>query len=585
MHGGGGPGSEFLREFGLALIAALLGGLAARALRLPVLLGYLAAGLIVGPHTPGLTVDQATVQQVADLGVALLMFAVGVHFSLESLGAVRRTALIAGAAQIGGTILLGIPVGLLLGWGVYGGVFLGCALALSSTAVMIRILEERGELGTTHGSILLGILIMQDLSLIVMVALLPSLADLRGGAGGALAGIGLALLKAGGFVGAALLLASRGVPALLGRVARTGSPELFLLTVVCLCFTAGVLAEWAGLGLALGTFLAGLVVSGSPFAHEVFARVQPLRDVFASLFFVSVGMLLEPAFLLRHWPAVLLVVCVILLGKALLTATAVWALGWHGRTAVLVGLGLAQIGEFSFVLASVGSGRGLIPGEVSGVILSAALITLLLTPFVYGGADRLYRRLSAVPVLARRLNRTPGDGEGEASVLTPDVTGSAPHLIILGCGRVGRYVSDALRAKKVPHIAVDYDVASSERLREQGVPVVFGDASSEVVLEQTAPREARLAIVALPDAAVTQMAVRGLKRLAPDLPVVVRVHRGVDIPRLRAAGADAVIHAEFEAGVEMIRQALDRLEMPDVEVDAYIEQVRLFRYRQEEPVV
>lgn len=566
---------EFLTNVGIALGAALAGGLLARAVRLPVLIGYLVAGILVGPHTPGVVANGETVHAVANLGVALLMFAVGVHFSLDELKAVQKTAIVGGGLQIGGTILLGVLLGIALGWGVYGGLFLGCALSLSSTAVMMRLLEERGETGTTHGSVMLGILVVQDMSLVLMAALLPALSSLSTGGAGAWGVVGTALLKAALFLLVTLGLATRGVPALMHRVARLGSPELFLLTGVGICLLAAVAAEYAGLGLALGAFLAGLVISETDYAHELFSQVRPLRDVFAALFFVSVGMLLNPAFVAGHWLAVLAVVAAIVVGKALITTLSVFALGHHGKTAILTGLGLAQIGEFSFVLATLGSDRKLIPAEISGVILSAALMTLLLAPAVFGAGGRVYARLNRWPALARRMNRMTGEETGTTEAAT------GTRVAILGYGRVGRYVADALRAQNVPHVVVDFDGAALARARENGSPTLYGDASSETVLAQTSPARLSLAVVALPEAGATEMAVRALKRLAPSLPVIARVHRGPDIPRLRAAGADAVIHAEFEAGTEMIRQTLDRLRVADGATDAYLDGIRQHRYREE----
>ena len=584
----GSPGIEFLGHIGVGLGAALLGGATARALGLPVLVGYLVAGIAVGPHTPGVMADEASVRSVADLGVALLMFAVGTQFSLEELNHVRRTALIGGGAQMLGTALLGMIVGLILGWGVYGGLFLGCALALSSTAVMIKVLEERGELGTSHGNAMLGILVVQDLSLIPMAALLPALPALLGQGGNnaaALTGIAVALLKAAVFVGAAILLATRGAPAILGRVARTGSRELFLLTAVCLCLAAGYAAESMGLGLALGAFLAGLVISASGFSHEVLSQVRPLRDVFASAFFVSIGMLLDPVFLLHHLGAVAAVAAVVLIGKPLITAAALRLLGWHGRPAVRTGLGLAQIGEFSFVLATLGSSRGLVDAEVSGVILSAALVSLLLAPFVYGAAEPLYRAALQVPFLERLLDRPLRGGDNPEEMAAGGEGDSCPpesaRAVVLGAGRVGRYVSDALRTLGVPHAVVDYDGRAASRLRgDPAVSLIYGDATSETVLSAATPECAALAVVALPEADSTEMAVRRLKRMAPEIPIVVRVHRGQDIPRMRAAGADAVVHAEFEAATEMIRQSLTRLGIADTAVRTYIEDVRQYRYRE-----
>jgi CPA2 family monovalent cation:H+ antiporter-2 len=567
---------HFLVNVALALFAALIGGFVARLLRLPLLVGYLLAGIAVGPHTPGFIADEKAVHAVAKLGVALLMFVVGVQFHLEELLTARRVALIGGSVQIIGTILLGLLVALGLGWGSYGGLFLGCAIALSSTAVMMRVLEERGELGTAHGTAMLAILVMQDLSVVLMATLLPSLALLSTEGPRALLGVGSSLFLALVSLVLTLALAMRGVPALLDRVARTNSQELFLLVVVCTCLAAAYLAQLAGLSLEIGAFLAGLVISESEYAHEAFSEVRPLRDVFASLFFVSVGMLLNPAFVLEHWAAVLAVVVAIVIGKGMISSLAIFALGFHGRTSLLAGLGLAQIGEFSFVLTGIGSARGLIPAEIADVILAAALITMLLAPFVYNAAGSLYARLNADPAISRLLNRRPGEQPVLNRLCDPPA-----RVLILGCGRVGRYVSDALQANEVPYIVVDYDGAAVARLREAGIPVVYGDATSEVVLKQAAPDCVELAVVALPEASITQMAVRLLKRMAPNLPVLARVHRGQDIAQVRAAGADAIFYAEFEVAMMMTRHTLARLEFPAEAIEAHLERIRQRRYRQE----
>jgi CPA2 family monovalent cation:H+ antiporter-2 len=569
-------GHTFLLNLGIALVAAFIGGLIARSFRLPVLIGYLVAGIAIGPHTPGIIANREAVGAVSGLGVALLMFAVGVHFSLKDLRALWRTAILGGGVQMIGTTLLGVVIGMALGWGVYGGLFLGCALALSSTAVMMKILEERGEQGTAHGNVMLGILVVQDLSLVLMIVLLPALAQISTQGAGALNIVGIALLKAIAFLGLIVLLAVAGVPALMRQVAKTGSRELFLLMVVCLCLATGVAADYAGVGLELGAFLAGIMISETDYAHEVFSQVRPLRDVFASLFFVSIGMLLEPRFVMKNALPISLVVFAIVLGKSLITFFAVYTQGWHGRTAIRAGLGLAQIGEFSFVLATVGSSRNLIPVEISGVLLSAALITLLLAPFLFSASDPLYRYLNRFPFLSSFLNR-----QGKQEPTLHSETEKPPRVLIAGYGRIGRYVSNSLKAKAVPHRVLDYDVGALEALDKQGISVLFGDASSQTVLEQAGLSDMELAVIALPEADVAAMTVRMLKRLAPELPVVVRVHRGVDIPRLRDAGADAVIHAEFEAGTEMIRQSLDRLHFEDKEVDTYLEEMRQHRYRQE----
>jgi len=369
----------FIVNVGVALLAALIGGSIAHALKLPVLIGYLVAGLVVGPYTPGITARPEVVHSVANLGVALLMYAVGVHFSLEQLRAVWRSSLIGGGLQIVGTVVLGTLVGLALGWGTYGGLFLGCAISLSSTAVMTKILEERGETDSAHGKVMLGVLITQDLCLVLIAPVLIAM----GTGVAATSTVARALVVGGLLLALTLLLAMRIVPAVMKWVTRTKSQELFTLTAVGICIVAAVMAEKAGLGMALGAFLAGLVISETDYAHELFSQIRPLRDVFAAVFFVSVGMLLDPKFLLANWVPILAVVLAIVLGKALIAALSIRVAGESGQVALFAGLGLAQIGEFSFVLAGLGSDRKLIPAEVSGVVLAAAVITLLLAPFVY----------------------------------------------------------------------------------------------------------------------------------------------------------------------------------------------------------
>jgi CPA2 family monovalent cation:H+ antiporter-2 len=544
---------HLLTQLAAALVAALLGGLLARLVRLPPLVGYLLAGIAVGPHTPGFFADRQAVEAVARVGVALLMFAVGVQFSLKELASVRRVALIGGSLQILLTTGLGLALGLLLGWSFYSSLFLGCALSLSSTAVMMKVLEGRGELETTHGTVMLGILVVQDLSLVVMVLFLPSIGQL--GSGGTGVGLGLVwtLLRALLILAATLLLALRVVPWVLDGVARTGSRELFVLTVVGLCLVAAALAHLAGFSLEIGAFLAGLVVSESEYSHEVFSQVRPLRDVFASLFFVSVGMLLDPRFLLSEWPLVAAVALTIVAGKGIIAAAAVFFFGYHARTALLAGLGLAQIGEFSFVLAATGVQNNLVGEEVSAAILAGALVTLLLAPVVYGGAGPLYARLNRIPAISARMNRR-RDAPSPERVLD-----CRPRVLILGGGRVGGMVSRALRDRDVPHIVVEYDAAARDRLRAYGVPVIYGDATSDTVLARGLAPTLESALVALPEVGSTVIVVRLLREMLPGVPVVARVHRRSDVATVRAAGATDVVHAEFEAALAMIGLSLNRL--------------------------
>lgn len=554
-----GPHS-MLNNIAIVAGAGLVGAGVARAFRLPALVGYMAAGVALGPHTPGIVADADAVSAAANLGVVLLMFAVGVQFDLHELQAVRRIALVAGSVQIAGTILLGVGLGSLFGWSAYTGIFLGCALALSSTAVMIRLLEERGEMGSDHGAIMVGIAVLQDLSLIFMAALLPALAAMDKSGALSVAPLALALGKAALFVVAGIYLAMRAVPRLLDRVKRLGSRELFVLASVAVCLGAASAAEAAGLGLALGAFMAGLVISESEYAHEVFRQVRPLRDVFAAIFFVSIGMLLEPAYLMQNAGPVALTALAIIVGKLALTAVPIYLLGRRAKVALTVGAGLGHIGEFSFVLASLGVARGLVGRDVSSLILSAALVTIVLAPFTAGLADPLDR-------LIRRLRGA------RLTATTPERAGPA-RALVLGYGRVGRCVSEAMKAGGIAHLVVEADGEAVARCRAAGVPAVYGDASSTTVLALARPGEAEVALVALSEALTAEMAVDTLREMAPRLTIVVRVHRRVDVGRMVDAGADRVILAEMEAAVEMARQGFGRLGMGASDVDTAVAGLR-----------
>lgn len=556
------------------LVAAFIGGFTARAFRLPILVGYLIAGVAIGPYTPGFIADESTILRLANVGVALLMFAVGVQLSLKELHGIRRTAIVGGISQIAGTIAIGIPLGRALGWGTYGGLFLGCTVALSSTAVMMSILEERGDLGTAHGTVMMGILLVQDLAVMPMAILLPALAHTGGGQPIVTELVG-AVGKAALLTVVALLLASRLVPPLLERVASLGSRELLLLAVVSLCLVAGGLADILGLGMALGAFMAGIVISESDYAHETLSLIRPVRDVFASVFFVSIGMLLNPRDVIHQWPTVLAVVLAIMLVKAGLLAAILRLLGWNGRVAITTGLGLAQIGEFSFVLATMGKALHIIPDRMVGAIYASALVTIMAAPFLLRAAPFVYRVFLRVP--------HPGGQRGiAAAIWAPDGTQFSNHCIVIGSGRIGRYVSDALLFRSIPQVIVDYDTTAIQKRRERNLPVIYGDATSSEVLRIASPTAARLAVVSLPDQLSTETVVRLLKQMAPDVPVIARVHSGGNMQRIHQAGASAVIHAEFEASVEMIRETLVRLPVVREEVEAYLESLRAERYAQQE---
>lgn len=559
--------TRLFADIATILVVALIGGVIANRLGQPVILGYLLAGVALGPHTPGITVLPRNVFTVAEFGVALLMFAVGVEFSLRDLVKVRHLAVWGGLLQIVLTTALGFGLGLLLlGWEWYPSLFLGALLAISSTMIVMKLLGERGELQSQHGLLMLGILIVQDLAVVVMVALLPPLADLERVS---LVTVGLSLLKVVGYLAVAILLSVRLVPWVLQSMAATRSRELVILTAAGICFAAAIGTHQLGFSVALGAFIAGLIISESEYSHEVLAEVIPLRDLFASLFFVSIGMMFDPAFLLRQWGAVLLVTAVIVVGKAGILAGVVSAFGYHPRVAVAVALGLTQIGEFSFVMAKLGLDRGLVSAHFYSLVISAALLTIFATPFLYGAANRL-----SMP-LARLLRRDDegGAGSGEEAALLRG------HVVICGYGRVGSQVGAALEELGVPFSVVDYDRNAVAALRERGVPAVYGDAARSEVLSHAYPQGAATAVVTIPDLFGARLVVRRLRTANPLMPIVARGHSERDVDVLRREGANEVVLAEFEAGLEVLRYALVHHPRMSAKALDYVDGVRRRRNR------
>ncbi|MBI3945402.1 MAG: cation:proton antiporter [Armatimonadetes bacterium] len=559
------PQHQLIVDLGIILFVALVAGLVAHRLRVPLLLAYLVGGIAIGPHVLGIIGQAETISIFAEIGVTLLMFALGVEFSLQGVFAVRSVAIKGGLLQIAATIALGYVVGRLLRLGLAPSLVLGAALSLSSTMIVMKMLMDRGETETTQGRVMLGILIVQDLAVVAMLALLPILPALSLSRLPELAGL---LLKAAAYLVFAVVLARTIIPRVMRFAAASQHKELFALTVVGICFSAALATLAIGFSLALGAFVAGLIVSESEYRHEVFAEVIPLRDVFAVLFFVSVGMLVDPAFFLRRLGDILLVVGAILLGKSMLTAVIVRAFHYHPRTAFLVGAGLAQIGEFSFLLARQAQLARLISDDVYGIILSAALVTILLTPIILARSPEWYRRFPAILVPAR-VGPAP---EGAEHPPPRD------HVVIIGYGRVGNNVGASLMLYGIPFVAVDYDQGVVEQLRRIGFPAIFGDGSLSAVLTHAHPETARMAVVTVPDFLVAQMAVRNLRAMNPDLRIVARVAAMGSVSALYEAGAEEVVQPEFEAGIELTRHALVRLGIPLPEVQAQTERLRRLRY-------
>jgi CPA2 family monovalent cation:H+ antiporter-2 len=531
----------------LAVALAFLGGIVAQRLGQPVILGYLLAGVLIGPFTPGPVADVHQVQVLAEIGVAFLMFALGAEFSMPELRRLGRVATVGGAVQIVGTMLLGPALAPLLGLSFVQGVFLGALIALSSTVVALKVLMARGELQAVHGRVALGLLIAQDIAVVPMVVVLPALGA---GGDGLLADLGLAAVKTVGVLLGAFVLGARVVPWVLARAAVTRSRELFLLGVVAFALGTALVTQFAGLSLAFGAFLAGLVVAESELRTQVIAEVLPLRDLFASLFFVSVGMLINPVALLADLGTLALLTAVVVVGKIVVVTVAVLLLGMSGRVALMAGLALAQVGEFSFVLARLGVDRGAIPQRLFDLTLATAVATIVLTPALLRAGPALLRTLQRAPLIGHRF--------AERVEADPDDGALVGHVVICGFGRVGRELADALELNGTPYLVMEYNPALVRDLRAREVPVVYGDATNPAVIEHAHLDRASMLAVLVPDPSTAELVTRRARADHPDLDIVARASSAAGVAQLQRAGATEVVQPEFEAGVEVIRHALRR---------------------------
>ena len=540
---------ELIVDLIIIIGAATAGGAIASFLRLPVILGYMVAGLVLGNYIPGWEIDIGRTEGIAELGVALLLFTLGVQFSFSKMADVRRVAIVGGLCQIALTIGLGVLIGMALGLGSQESLLIGAAMALSSTMVALKLLETRGEMAALHSRVALGFLLVQDLAVVPLVILIPAAS---GDVGASLAGeLALAAGKALLLLGAAYILATRIVPRVLAFIAATGSRELFLLTVLSLAFGLAAGSFGLGLSIAFGAFLAGLVVSESEFSYQTLADVLPLREVFATIFFVAMGVLIEPSVLIDEPVLVVAIAAGIIVGKLLLTAVPVVFLGYSVRTAVLAGLVLAQAGEFSFVLASVGVDEGIISPELNSAILMAALLSIMLSPLLLQGGPRLLSWLEARPKVGRFLaDPTPVPPAGVADL--------RQHVVVCGYGRVGRELVDEIIARNFRCIVVEENPYLIDELRRLGIPHVYGDAANPVVLNACGLERARVLAVTVPDPVEARLVLTHVKRLYPNLDIIVRGRDREDHAALISDGAAEVIHPEFEAGLEFVRHTLHR---------------------------
>ncbi|MFT4194389.1 YbaL family putative K(+) efflux transporter [Ottowia sp.] len=559
-----------IQTLAAALGLALVLGFAAARLRLPALVGYLLAGVIIGPFTPGFVADSDIAAQLAEIGVMLLMFGVGLHFSLRDLLAVRRIALPGALVQIVAATLMGAALATWWGWPLGAALVFGLALSVASTVVLLRALEHLGLLDTHTGRIAVGWLVVEDLAMVLVLVLLPPLAGALGGrAGDAADGheaasvwrtLGMTLLQVGGFVALMLVVGRRLFPWVLWQVTRTGSRELFTLCVVAAAVgIAFASAALFGVSFALGAFFAGMVMRESEFSHRAAQESLPLRDAFAVIFFVSVGMLFDPAVLIERPQQVLAVVLIIVLGKSLAACALVLAFRYPLATALTVSASLAQIGEFSFILVVLGMKHELLPVEARSLVLAGALISIALNPLCFGAIAPVQRWLHAHSALARRLEAR--DDPLAELPLGTEARFLSRQVVLVGYGRLGRRIAAQLKASDVPFVVADQNRELVERLREQGLAAVWGNAAEPAVLIQAHIARARVLVVTTPDTLNIRQMIATARTLNPPIEIVVRGHNETEAQLLEQEAATVYL-AEPALARAMARDVLARAMAP-----------------------
>ncbi|MDD3023078.1 MAG: cation:proton antiporter, partial [Syntrophomonadaceae bacterium] len=542
--------------------AALIGGFVADRLKQSPIVGYIIGGTIVGPNVLKLVNDVALINELAELGVILLMFTLGIEFSLSRLDKVKNVAVWGGLLQICGMILIGALASHLMGFSYIESVFLACVIAISSTMIVMRSLGESGDLNSVHGQIMLGILIVQDIFVILMVSLLPFLKDFSLSNASMIA---VPLLKTIILVIAMLILSRKVIPFFMDRAAKSSSNEVFLLFALSLGLGVAAFAHQMGLSVSLGAFLAGLVISESEYSHEILGKIVSFRDSFVVLFFVSVGMLVNPAHLSANWTLSLTVLGIIIIAKAVVVYAIVRIFKFHSRIAFYCGMGLLQTGEFSIVMAQLGLKAQLIDFQLYDIILATSIVSIMLTPIFMSQSPLIYEFLRKRKTL-NWLFPESSSGIPE-DVLAPINN----HVILCGYGRVGHVIGRALQYMKISFLVIDYNHLNIKELAEHNIPYIYGDAANEIILEHAHCQSASMVILALPDILSNQRAAKNILGMSPNIPVLSRAQNNREKEILLASGVAEVVIPEAEAGLQMIWHTMMQLGLPLENIEDYLE--------------
>ena len=539
------------------LVLAFVFGALAQRFRMPPLVGYLVAGIAAGPFTPGFVADSDLAQQLAEIGVILLMFGVGLHFSLKDLLSVKMIAIPGAVAQICIATLLGMGLAWALGWSMGGGLIFGLALSVASTVVLLTALQERRLLETRRGQIAVGWLIVEDIAMVLALVLIPALSGVLGGEGDAistselLGALGMTLGKVVAFVAAMLVLGRRLIPWLLERVAATGSRELFRLAVLAIALGFALGAAYVfGVSFALGAFFAGMILAESDLSHRAAEESLPLRDAFAVLFFVSVGMLFDPFIVVREPLLMLATVLIIVVGKSIAAFLIVRAFGHPRSTALTISASLAQIGEFSFILATLGTSLGLLPDTGRDLILGGAILSILINPMLFIGMERLK------PWLQENEGQAPGKPAAAPEEEIPSWPHLREHTVLVGFGRVGHLVAMSLSERGQPFIVIEDQVEVVQALRADGIPALYGNAAAPGMMEAAHIGSARWLLVAIPNALEAGQIIAHARAINPGIEVIARAHSSAEVIHLESHGANHTIMGEREIAEGMANRVL-----------------------------
>ena len=537
-------------------------------LRVPTIVGFLLAGILAGPYGLGLVKAVHEVEILAEIGVVLLLFTIGIEFSLQRLLQIKKSVLTGGSIQVLLTFFVAFVIARQLGQPVGNSIFIGFLISLSSTAIVLKLLQERGEVDSPHGRTALGILIFQDIIIVPMILVTPLLAGATGNAGESV----LVLIAKGiGIIGLVIVSTKWIVPRVLYQIARTRSQELFLLSIIVICLAVAWATSSAGLSLALGAFLAGLSISESEYSYQALGNILPFRDVFTPFFFVSIGMLLDVGFLFRQPGSIALIALSVLVLKSIIACFATVLLGFPFRTSILVGLALSQVGEFSFILSKTGVEHGLLAGNIHQMFLAFSILSMAATPFIIALAPPLADTILRLPVPKRLVL-------GIYPISETKVVDRKDHVIIIGFGVNGRNVARAARFAGIPYAIIEMNPATVRSEQAKGEPIYYGDATQETVLQKANIKNARIVVVAINDPTATRRITEVVRRISPKVHLIVRTRYLQEMKPLYELGASEVIPEEFETSIEIFTRVLTKYLIPRDEIERIVAEMRADGY-------